>query len=88
MTTQQGRSVLYVEADSVVEEGGLALGRKRQDLGMGDATQSFRVIEQVAREPQLNIEFDRIMRVFLGDSLQQVYSGGGKYHIYGQMRTC
>jgi len=68
--------VLYMEADATNEEQALALGKSSSDLSLQQCSQAFRTIESAARAQYLH--FDRVMRVFLADSLQPVTTGGGE----------
>ena len=76
LRTTTGRKLLYMEADATNSEESLALGRASTDLLPDESSQAFRAIaDHVARQhPDENF---RPLRVFLGDLLQDVESGGG-----------
>jgi Family of unknown function (DUF6739) len=76
LPTVNGERILYIEADATNIEEALALGKHSTDLSLENATQAFRAIEAAAHS-QHNVKFDRTMRVFLADSLQEIETGGG-----------
>jgi hypothetical protein len=74
--TSSGRKLLYMEADATNSEESLALGRTSTDLVPEDSSQAFRAITDHAMRQHPGRDFAP-MRVFLGDLLQDVESGGG-----------
>jgi Family of unknown function (DUF6739) len=80
--TKKGEEVLYIEADATNVEEALALGKPSTDLSLDSAAQAFRAIELVARTQAL--PFDKVVRVFLADSLQEIRTGGGNTYTLRQ----
>lgn len=69
-----GRSILCVEADATNADEALDFGKQGYDLSIEDASQAFRLVERMAAQ---NIPRPfRLLRVFLGDSLQECVGGG------------
>lgn len=82
LTTESGRRVLLVEADSSVGEQALALGHESaNDLSLQEASQGFRMVRRIAAESgalKLGGEAgDRVVRVLLADPSQTLRTGGG-----------
>lgn len=65
-----------MEADATNSEESLALGRESTDLVPEDSSQAFRAITDHVQRQHPARDFAP-MRVFLGDLLQDVESGGG-----------
>eukprot|EP01006_Ploeotia_vitrea_P007399 TRINITY_DN16927_c0_g1_i2.p1 TRINITY_DN16927_c0_g1~~TRINITY_DN16927_c0_g1_i2.p1 ORF type:complete len:528 (+),score=43.27 TRINITY_DN16927_c0_g1_i2:83-1666(+) len=72
-----GNNLLIIEADATDTEDTLNLGDECNDLNLDDASQAFQQIQaHFKRQNKHNVPF-RVLRVFLGDSMQKVKTGGG-----------
>ena len=82
LRTKKGEKVLYIEADATNVDKALALGHtgyKSNDLTIAEASQTFRVLEMLANT-KLHAKPDKVVRVFLADTTQEVQTGG-EHHL-------
>jgi hypothetical protein len=77
--TRAREHVLILEADATNSNDPLALGDQALDLTIDDASQGFRRIQDLYESSEIHSSF-RLLRVYLGNSLEISKSGGG--HAY------
>ena len=77
--TRARENVLILEADATNSNDPLTLGDQALDLTIDDASQGFRRIQDLYESSAIQSSF-RLLRVYLGNSLEISKSGGG--HAY------
>jgi hypothetical protein len=75
LKTISNKRILVVEVDAINIESSLMFGTPSTDLTVQDAAQAFRMIETLIEDQQIKV--DKVLRVYLADSLVPVQTGGG-----------
>ncbi|KAJ3050538.1 hypothetical protein HK097_008522 [Rhizophlyctis rosea] len=83
LKTQNGKRLLYIEADGTNSEDALRFGTESADLTIEDASAAFRMIEDRANHNPSLPPYE-VVKVFLGDMLQKKQTGGGTEYTLRQ----